>query len=200
MTLFTFIIAATDGYGLSFFSCDHHWCLYFGPLASKLPTIWLLPAWGLWLLLWLQCETQNESDSTTRALQSHFPTGRSWGKNLHRFSPEAVGSGEETNKRVVLSAWYCVLALFATEAPLEPWLLYHIRIWFILQVQFAETYVMAQGIHPHTLQPLTWGNSLKTVVRSKDHKRLNTNSWCRENHFPCRPGDRMQSVLCVNCV
>lgn len=34
-----------------------------------------------------------------------------------------------------------------------------------------------KGIHPHTLQPLAWGNSLKkTVVRSKDHKRLGTYS------------------------
>lgn len=49
------------------------------------------------LLLWLLREIQNESDSTTEALQDHFPTGRSWGVKSHHFSPETVTHGEETN-------------------------------------------------------------------------------------------------------
>lgn len=57
---------------------------------------------------------QNDSESTTRALQGHFPTGRSWGIKSHHFSPEAVGSGEETKKKGTVAFWImdvCVICL-----------------------------------------------------------------------------------------
>lgn len=43
------------------------------------------------MLLWLQSETQNESDSTTRTLQGHFPGGRTSGHKSRNSPPGLCG-------------------------------------------------------------------------------------------------------------
>lgn len=221
-SLFTFIGGCRDGYGVCFFSYSQHWCLCFGPLAPTLLTIWLLPerAWGLWLLLCLWCETQNESDSTTRALQGHFPTGRSWGVKSHHFSPEAVGSGEETNKgnRWFLDRWcvggrgcagcmilhvsLCCKMLLKRYLNPDCFIISESGSFYSSSSSSTQRkwqkIVGAWGIHLHRLQLLASGTlkNVATEVREIDHNHLCTipdSEACRENRLQpiTFPADQM---------